>query len=400
MIPHHEVGPDDHDPAIYKMLRPEQVVFQSYPFEWSYSQWRKAVLALLDINSIALKYGMILKDATPFNFYLNGGKAVLIDTTSFILFTANDPWIAYRQFCEEFLGPIALMCCNGAQWSRLSMAAIRGLSLPFISRQLPASSWFNATCLLHLHLHARFTGKQGQAKKGFTAEKLLSLFSMLRSSVSSWDKPHHFKGQWATYYDEGDVSYIIAKEKILTRWLSELKPRTVTDLGANTGRFAFVAAKYAGHVIAIDQEPDCIDRAEEVIEKESIGNVTALTADLVQPTPALGVMNKEYLSLIERGQSEIAIGLALVHHLCIGANLSMAQVAEMFAAFGEQYAIVEFIPVDDEKAAKLIHNRGGIFTGYSEELFVTAFSAWFDQVEDAELAPSKRKLYLFKKRGE
>ena len=95
----------------------------------------------------------------------------------------------------------------------------------------------------------------------------------------------------------------------------------------------------------------------------------------------------------------MVIGLALVHHLCIDMNISLAQGAEMFAAFGEKYAIVEFVPADDEKAAQLIANRGGIFTGYSEELFVTAFSAHFDQVDEAAVGPTGRKLYLFKKRA-
>lgn len=398
MISHQEVQSDDDDPAIYKMIRPEQISFQSYPFEWSYGQWRKALLALLDINAIALKYGMILKDATPFNFYFAGGKAVLLDTTSFIIFNQNDPWIAYRQFCEEFLGPVALMHNNGVQWAKLMMANVRGMPLPFISRQLPKGSWLNITCLLHIHLHARYAGKQGKAKKGFTAEKLFSLFGMLRSAVMSWNKPHPFKGNWESYYEEGDVPYLIDKERIMIAWLGDLKPGTVIDLGANTGRFAVLAAKYAKQVIAVDKDAYCIDLAQDTIEKDSLANITALNADLAQPSPGLGVMNREYPSLAERGHSDMALGLALVHHLCIDMNISLAQIAEMFAAFSDEYAIVEFVPADDEKAAQLIANRGGIFTGYSEELFVTTFSVYFDQVKETAVGATKRKLYLFKKR--
>ncbi|HWD87139.1 MAG TPA: hypothetical protein VG367_03365 [Mucilaginibacter sp.] len=399
MISYQEVETDNSDSAIYKMIRPEQIAFQSYPFEWSYNQWRKALIALLDINSIALKYGMILKDATPYNFYLTQGKAVLLDTTSFILFTPNDPWVAYRQFCEEFLGPVALMRYNGVSWGKLTMAALRGLGLPFISRQLPGRSKLDPTCLLHIHLHARYTGKKGKAKKGFTAEKLLSLFAMLRSAANSWDKPYSHKGHWEGYYDEGNASYIAAKESIVSRWLSEIRPDTTIDLGTNTGRFAFLAAKYARQVIGVDFDAYCVDLAEKIIEKESLANIIALSADLAQLSPALGMMSKEYPSLLERARSDMALGLALVHHLCINMNISLVQVAELFAAFGEQYAIVEFVPEDDNRVVQLIANRGGVFTGYSEELFVTAFSAHFDLVEEARVSPTKRKLYLFKKRS-
>ena len=110
LIEHQEIEKDTNDPKVYKLLQPTQIPFQSYPFEWSYTQWRKAILAYLRINHISLKYGMILKDASPYNFCLNGGQAVMFDTSSFMFFKENDKWIAYRNFCEEFLsGPRKLI---------------------------------------------------------------------------------------------------------------------------------------------------------------------------------------------------------------------------------------------------------------------------------------------------
>lgn len=158
LIEHQEIQIDTDDPKVYKLLYPTQIPFQSYPFEWSYTQWRKAILAYLKINHIALKYGMILKDATPYNFYLTGGSAVMFDTSSFMFFKENDKWVAYRQFCEEFLSLIALMHYNGAEWSKLTMANIRGIPLSLVSKQLPIKSWFNLTTLLHIHLHSKYSG--------------------------------------------------------------------------------------------------------------------------------------------------------------------------------------------------------------------------------------------------
>jgi len=71
------------------------------------------------------------------------------------IFESPDYWIAYRQFCEEFLGPIALMHYRGHRWGRLTMAALRGLPLDFISEQLPWKSYLNISCFLHIHLHAK-----------------------------------------------------------------------------------------------------------------------------------------------------------------------------------------------------------------------------------------------------
>ena len=93
-LEHQEIKLDTDDPKVYKLLYPNQIPFQSYPFEWSYFQWRKSILAYLRINHIALKYGMILKDATPYNFYLIGGKAVMFDTSSFMFFKENDWYLS------------------------------------------------------------------------------------------------------------------------------------------------------------------------------------------------------------------------------------------------------------------------------------------------------------------
>jgi hypothetical protein len=400
MICHEELPTDNDDPTIYKLIKPDQILFQSYPFEWSYSQWQKAILAFLEINTITLRYGMILKDATPFNFYLSNGKAVLLDTSSFIFFSKNDPWVAYKQFCEEFLGPVALMHFNGALWSGITKTYLRGLPLAFVSKQLSRASWLNLTCLLHIHWHARFTQKETNKKvqKGFDTEKLLSLLGMIRSSISSWKKPYQFKDHWPAYYQQDFENYLVEKEKVIVNWLLETKPKTVIDLGANTGRFAVIAAKHAKYVIALDKDETCIDLIENEIEHRFLNNITALVGDLAQPTPDLGVLNKEYTSIFARGKSDMALGLALIHHLCIEMNISLNQVAEMFSTFTDGFAVVEFIPTEDERVVQLLANRGDIFTDYNEENFIKSFSIYFNLLNDVELTSSKRKLFLWQKR--
>lgn len=222
---------------LYKKLKPHQIPFQSYPFEWSYSQWRKVMYTYLQINQIALGHGMILKDATPFNFYFEEGKAVLFDTSSFSFFKEGDSWIAYRQFCSEMLGPFALMHFNGQRWARLSQSHLRGLPLNFVSKQLPLKSWLNMTCLLHIHLHGKYATNDSEnsslrnstttnqtKQKGFSKEKIVSLMKMLQSTVVDWKKPFAFEKHWIDYYQKDIASdkYLEHKESIIKDWLSQL----------------------------------------------------------------------------------------------------------------------------------------------------------------------------------
>lgn len=404
LITHDEIEAENNDPGVYKVLRPEQIPFQSYPFEWSYSQWQRSILAFLDINITALKYGMILKDASPYNFYLKGGKSMLLDTSSFTFFKTNDFWLAYLQFCEEFLSPFALMHFNGLKWGKLSGTYLRGMPLAFVSKQLSWRSWFNLTCLLHIHWHSRYSraesGGKKEQQKGFDAAKLSGLFSMVRSTISSWRRPYQLKHHWSGYY-ENDIeagTYLTQKQKIVEEWLSNIIPASVIDLGANTGKFSLIAAKYAGYAVALEQDENCVDEIERKIERDELINITALIGDLAEPAPGSGVLNREYTSIFTRGRSEMVLGLALVHHLCLSRNITLNLIAEMFSEFTTGFAMVEFIPKEDKKGARLLSNRQDIFKDYDEEHFIGEFSVYFNLLKVAELPDTSRKLFLWEKK--
>src|SRR5260221_1232294 len=45
-----------------RVIRPDQVKFISFPFEWSFNQLKDAALATLEIQGLAIAHGMILND--------------------------------------------------------------------------------------------------------------------------------------------------------------------------------------------------------------------------------------------------------------------------------------------------------------------------------------------------
>ena len=396
---------------VYCLLKPSQIEFQSYPFEWSYTQWRKAIIAYISINQIALKYGMILKDATPYNFYLEGGKALLLDTSSFSFFKEGAPWIAYRQFCAEFLSPLALMHYNGQKWSRITRTHLRGLPLNFISKQLPLKSWFNSTALLHIHLHAKYANAEGATteaklklnqevkKEGFSNEKLTSLMGMLLNTVTKWKKPYQFEKHWSEYYEQDIASekYLVHKEEIVKKWLEQTKPLSVVDLGANTGRFSFLAASYTKRVVALESDDICVDIMERQIKKQKLTHVNVLMQELAETSPQLGVNEKEVSSIFTRAKSEMVMALAIEHHLHLTNLISLSQIAEMFSLFSSKYLITEFIPANDSKVQLLIKNRNKDLSAYTIEAYKIALEKYFNIIETTQLADSGRILILLQK---
>lgn len=402
LLAHKEIKIDQNS-KIYKILSPDQIYFKAYPFEWSYSQWKKAIIAFLDINIIAVEYGMILKDATPFNFYFQSGEPIMFDTTSFSFFHNNDKWLAYKQFCEEFLSPFALMHYGGQNWSKMSISHLHGFPLEFVSYTLPIKSWLNFTCLINIHIHAKFINniqqKQNSNNSGFSQEKIKFTFSLIKNNISTW-KVYNFKSNWVGYYENSIESniYLQKKEDIVRIWIKQIGPFCVIDLGANTGKFSFIAAEYCTHVIAIESDGKCVEKIGNKIIENKIKNIDTLVCDLAEMTPDLGILNKEYKSLYHRTKSDFVLGLALIHHLCIGKNISLKLVANLFSEFTTNYAIVEFITKDDKRVIDLIKGREDLFDNYNEETFYKEFSEYFDLIKVEEIMPSMRKLFLWKKK--
>jgi predicted nicotinamide N-methyase len=398
LIPHQEIEAlEDCD---YKIILPEQINFLSLPFEWCYSQWLKVVLAYLEINLVALEHGMILKDATPYNFFLKKGEAILFDTSSFVFFNEPDYWISYRQFCEEMLGPIALMHYKGVDWGRLTLASHQGFSLDFISQNLPTKTWLNLSCLLHLHLHAKAYHKPSKEKnssKGFTKEKLIEVIRMIKTTIESWEDYCRYPAYWEDYYeiDIETSEYIADKENTINEILGELKPKRVLDLGANTGKFSEIACKIAENVIALEFDKNCVDKIEKRIKETQNEKLHTILGDLSQTSPDFGLLGKEHLSIFHRAKSDIVMALALTHHLALTKMIPFELIIELLYEFSSRYVLVEFIEKTDRKVIQLLQNNPRYYP--SKEEFELIIKQKFTLLQQKLLDKSVRTLYLLEK---
>jgi len=98
LIKHEEVSSSD-DKIV---IEPEQIPFISYPYEWSFNQYKAAALLTLKIQKYCLNHGFSLKDASAYNVTFHKGRAIFIDTLSFDFYKENTPWRAYKQFISHF----------------------------------------------------------------------------------------------------------------------------------------------------------------------------------------------------------------------------------------------------------------------------------------------------------
>src|SRR6186713_3200958 len=155
LIPHEEadLGLALSDGAAF-VLQPERVSFISYPYEWSWSQLKAAALLTLSIQSEALQHGMTLRDATAFNVTFHRGTPIFLDTTSLGINEEGQPWVAYRQFCQHFLAPLALMSHRDVRLSMLLRHHLDGVPLDLAATLLPARALARPRLAMHIKLHA------------------------------------------------------------------------------------------------------------------------------------------------------------------------------------------------------------------------------------------------------
>jgi len=389
----------------FRVLYPERVPFISYPYEWSFGQLKDAALATLSIQKRALKLGMSLKDASAYNIQYQKGKPTLIDTLSFESYKEGEPWVAYRQFCQHFLAPLALMAYRDVRLSQLLRVYIDGIPLDLASALLPARTRWNLGLVTHIHLHASaqkryadVTVSEARGKRKMSKEALLALIESLRVTVRKLEwKPAGT--EWADYYTANNYTDAAFEHKkvLVGDWLSRIEAKTVWDLGANTGLFGRVAAETGANVISSDIDPAAVEVNYRLVKEKKEENLLPLVLDLTNPSPAIGWNNSERDSFLQRGPADATLALALVHHLAISNNVPLVRVAEFFAACGE-WLIVEFVPKSDAQVKKLFRSRLDIFSEYTQAGFEKAFGERYTMVESSAVRDSERWLYLMRRK--
>jgi hypothetical protein len=85
------------------VLRPRELAFVSYPYEWTFSQLKDAALLTLDVQSAALATGMTLKDASAYNITFDAGRPVMIDALSFEPRTVSKSWYWYPKYSRNIV---------------------------------------------------------------------------------------------------------------------------------------------------------------------------------------------------------------------------------------------------------------------------------------------------------
>jgi ribosomal protein L11 methylase PrmA len=271
-------------------------------------------------------------------------------------------------------------------------------------RLLPRRTLLRPSLLIHLHTHARFIRRHGadaraagagQKSGALSKSALAGLVASLEAAVRGLS-PDTRATEWGDYYAATNYSETAHahKRELVASFVDRVRPRMVWDLGANTGHFARIAARKGALTIAFDLDPAAVERCYRECAAEPDLPLTPLVMDLRNPSTDLGWGGVERRSLAARGPADLVLALALLHHLAIGNNVPLEQVAAYLARLG-RHLVLEFAEKTDSQVRHLLATREDVFPDYSRDGVERAFAQSFQLLECVPLADSERRLYLF-----
>jgi len=385
------------------LLEHERIPFISYPYEWSFEMLKDAALLHLELLGQALTTDILLKDSTPYNIQWRGSSPIFIDTASFIKLPDGTAWSGYRQFCELFLFPLMLQSYKGIPFQPWLRGSLEGIDASELRRAMSIRDLFRPGVLMHVVLQAKLQERYNNSindvqhtlkKAGFNKELIIHNVTNLKRLINKlqWKQS---RSTWSNYVNEHNYSSKDMEEKksFVRKIISSNKYNMVWDLGCNIGTFSLIAAEYAEHVVAVDYDPLTIDHLYRSLKDTGNTKILPLIGNLADPSPGIGWRNMERKPLLERGKPDLVMGLALIHHLVIGANVPLDEAIHWFAGLGGDL-LIEYVDRMDSMTQKLLLNKEDHYSDYTQDNFEQLLTEHFISVEKKSLESGTRTLYM------
>lgn len=390
--------------ATYLLEHPK-LDFISHPYEWPFRGLQAAALLQLDLYLEALKHDVTLSDATAYNIQFEGVRPVFIDRLSFRRYEDGQFWLGHRQFCEQFLNPLLLRSLFGIPHNAWYRGSPEGIGAAELSALLPLRKKFSWRVLTNVVMQGSLQKTRSSDAQKVVAGKLKfpkpafeRLLQGLRTWIASLQPADRLPTTWQEYarhnsYRDTEAD---AKRKFIARFVSESKPRTVWDIGCNTGDYS-VAALQGGarSVIGFDFDQGALDLAFDRAKSENLA-FTPLFLDVTNPAPDQGWGQAERRGLRARAKADAVLALALIHHVAISKNVPLGDVVAWLTDMAPR-GVIEFVPKTDPMVVELLRLREDIFPNYNEEYFVKCLEERARIVTSETVSASGRKLFAFER---
>ena len=230
-------------------------------------------------------------------------------------------------------------------------------------------------------------------RAGFNKELLAANFGKLEKLVQGLEWKAG-ETAWTGYGEDNtyDDAAAARKAEFVREAAARRRSSLVWDVGCNDGRYARIAAESADLVVAFDADHATVDALYRQLREERREDILPLVMSVTDPSPDLGWRGRERASLERRGTPELALCLAVVHHVCIAGNVPVGEFLDWLLSL-DTALVIEFPDGDDPMVQRLLSGkREGSNPDYEQAGFERALEQRFT-LERSEPVSETRTLY-------
>lgn len=373
----------------------------SYPHEWPPSLFKDVILFHLDLLIHLDQYGLTLKDALPENILMDGVRPVFVDFFSLVrneeltgmdwLMSGSAPGtdprfcVLQRMFVPHMLLPLLFYVRKDFDGGRRLLTECYCNNTAGVSATWDIVPELSLTSRL-LFLFRQFVthGTQTTLDREFIELRHICLASeipwherleRLRTAVEACDVTPSSSGYESYYADKGELFGLSVsdcwgeKQRNIHSVLTDERPATVLDIGANTGWFSRLACSMGSAVISMDIDIKSID----LLYKEA----RLCRLPLTPLWMSFDDLTVEHFSLNENGilhefpfhmaaskrlRCDMVLCLGLLHHLILGMGKTIQEVFLILSHLAQSVLVLEFVDLEDE----LIRSEPSFFKNLTE----------------------------------
>jgi len=361
-----------------KLVHQKHII--SYPYEWSSSMFKDAVLFHLNLFLKIDKFGLTLKDGILNNVLFYNSKPIFVDFLSLV-------------FKKDLILEKWLVKLNNKNYSDLRFVIYDTMILPFIIKpfiffsrkqhqfvrkflfhqyinilqpdnffyKISKIFWNKIYCTKSIFLD--FNNNINILKKyikidhkdnfNFSLKKIINSIKIIDVTIKESSYSNYYQNKKENYKFKFNPNWG-DKQKNIYNILKKYKPKSVLDLGCNTGWFSFLAEKNGASVIAIDNDEACVDKIYLHVKKNNLNILPLVMSFEDLDKQKYGIPLKKnakseilFYPPLKRLQSDMVMCLALSHHLILGQGLSIKRVFETLSTLTKKHLIFEFVDLND-----------------------------------------------------
>ncbi|UZP66037.1 hypothetical protein N1030_10425 [Desulfovibrio mangrovi] len=335
----------------------EKIPHITKPAFWPWEFYRKAGMKFIELNEVLMNWGLATCDGHQENIMMhNNCSPVFIDFGSILpLNMSNNGLTSLKQFKGCFFNMMLLRAQKPELENILRYICYHKGSILDNEYQAITGD------LIEAPYHDR--------------EMCLRFYKALLPKL----RFENTKTVWTGYHKENDFDFEKLQESEDTRAYTVLRllkakqPKTLVDIAANAGKFSLMAAWLGAKVYAFDIHGAAIEKLySRVAGEESSLDVSVGVHGIYRGDR----YNFWQLPLAAKG--EVALSLAISHHLSITQKKPMNFIAQTLAAYCDKTLISEFMPYG---LGNTKYYPDPFPEDYSLSNYLTAFDSLFERVK-------------------